>query len=60
MLDNYNCVHDLAVAAATVTARLNFDNEAVGDTPDEKRKAFADYLKDEYEYFFDYYSSLMR
>ena len=60
MLDDEKRIHDLAIAAATISAYQNFDKEATGCTPSEKRSSFADYLQDEYEYFFKYYQSKLK
>lgn len=60
MIDDLKQAHDLAIAAATITAYLHFDTEVTGNTPKEKRASFADYLKDEYESFLEYYQSTMK
>lgn len=57
MSDEPKYLHDLAIAAAAITAYQNFDKEAVGSTPAEKRASFANYLQEEYEYFLKYYQS---
>ena len=57
MSDESNYTHDLAVAAAAISAYQNFEKEAVGSTPSEKRASFANYLQEEYEYFLKYYQS---
>lgn len=49
--------HDLAVAAAAVSALKNFDIEVSGESPAEKRASFADYLQEEYESFLKHYLS---
>lgn len=59
MSDNSKRAHDLAVAAAAVVASKEFEKEAVGGTPAERRAAFADYLQEEYEGFLNYYQSKM-
>ncbi len=60
MANNSTLAHELAIAASAITAYQNFDAEATGNTPKEKRAAFADYLKEEYEYFLNYYQSVMK
>lgn len=57
MIDSKQLNHDLAIAAAAITAYKNYDLEVCGATPEEKRSAFADYLLKEYNFFFDYYSA---
>ncbi len=56
MIDTKQQNHDLAIAAAAISAYKNFDKEVYGDTPSSKRSAFADYLKEEYEFFLKYYT----
>jgi len=60
MIDTFKQAHDLAIAAATITTYMNFDMEVTGNTPKEKRASFADYLKEEYENFLEYYQSTMK
>lgn len=60
MSNDFSRAHDLAVAAAAITAHLNFDTEATGDTPDERRASFANYLEEEYEFFLCYYQSVTK
>lgn len=57
MIDSKQLNHDLAIAAAAIAAYKNYDLEISGSTPAEKRAALADYLLDEYNFFFDYYGS---
>lgn len=57
MSDSTNHLHDLAIAAAAISACKNFEIEAVGDTATDKRISFANYLQEEYEYFLKYYQS---
>ena len=57
MSDESKRAHDLALAAAAITAYQNFEKEAVGNTPEERRASFADYLQEEYEFFLEYYQS---
>lgn len=57
MSDNLKRAHDLAVVAAAIVASKEFEKEAVGETPAERRAAFADYLQEEYEGFLNYYQS---
>lgn len=56
MDDKKKLAHDLAIAAATVCALKNFDQEVTGETSEDKRSRFADYLLDEYEHYFDRFS----
>lgn len=58
MIDNQKRIHDLAVAAAAITAYQNFDIEVTGSDNNEKRASFADYLMEEYESFLKYYQSV--
>lgn len=56
MDDKKKLAHDLAIAAATVCALKNFDQEVTGETPEDMRSGFADYLLDEYEHYFRRFS----
>lgn len=56
MDDKKKLAHDLAIAAATVCALKNFDQEVTGETSEDKRSRFADYLLYEYEHYFDRFS----
>lgn len=56
MDDKKKLAHDLAIAAATVCALKNFDQEVTGETSEDKRSHFADYLLDEYEHYFERFS----
>ena len=56
MDDKNKLAHDLAIAAATVCALKNFDQEVTGETSEDKRSHFADYLLDEYEHYFERFS----
>ena len=56
-MDKTQLIHDLAIAAATVSVSHNYETEIMSENPEHRRQQTADCVKDEYEWFFNYFQS---
>lgn len=54
-MDKSQIIHDLAVAAATVSVSHNYESEVMSERKEHRRQQTADCIKDEYEWFLDYF-----
>lgn len=54
-MDKSQIIHDLAVAAATVSVSHNYESEIMSEKPEHRRQQTADCIKGEYELFLEYF-----
>lgn len=59
-MDKSQIIHDLAVAAATVSVSNNYESEIKSERPEHRRQQVADCIKGEYEWFVDYFQTSLR
>ena len=59
-MDKEKRAHDLALAAATVSALHEYDVTILSEKKETRRTRLADFVRDEYEYYFDYYMDTIR
>lgn len=54
-MDNTQIIHDLSVAAATISVSHNYESEIMSERAEHRRQQIADCLKGEYEWYSDYF-----
>ena len=59
-MDKSQIIHDLAIAAATISVSHNYDSEIMSERPENRRAQTADCIMDEYEWYIEHFQKSMK